>query len=106
MPTFDGMMFEGPMDIGSLPRSPGIYLITTEASGGVKILGVYGAEDMCQSAQTNPKRGCWELNRKDTDPVAFCRSEPDPDRRQSVVFGMMQNRFYDVECVDPIRDDF
>ena len=106
MPAFDGIMYEGPMDIDSLPHSPGVYLITTEASGGVKILGAYGAEDMCQSAASNPKRGCWEKNRKDTDPVAYCRIEGDAGSRDSAVISVLRSRFYSLECNDPISDDF
>ena len=106
MPAFDGIMFEGPMDIAALPHSPGVYLITTEASGGVKILGAYGAEDMCQSAATNPKRACWEKNRKDTDPVAFCRVVADADARDRLSFSIMHGRFYELVCNDPIGDDF
>ena len=106
MPAFDGTMFEGPMDISALPHSPGVYLITTEASGGVKILGAYGAEDMCQSAASNPKRACWEKNRKDTDPVAYYIAETDPKRRESICRGLIERRFYEMVCNDPPRDEF
>ncbi len=106
MPAFDGTEFTGPVGISDLPHIPGVYIITTEASGGVKILGVYDGEDMNSSAASNPKRGCWEKNRKDTEPTAFYREERDPDKRLSLIFGIMQRRFYGLVCNDPIKDDF
>ena len=52
MPTFDKYDFTGPVEIGGLPSSPGLYLITTDASGGIKLLGVYdGGNDMRSSAE-------------------------------------------------------
>ena len=106
MVWFDGMDFEGPMEIGKLPHSPGVYLITTDASGGVKIIGVYQAADMGADAAQNPKRNCWIKNRKDTDPVAYCMAEPDADAREKIVLAFMYRRPYDLVCNDPIRDDF
>ena len=106
MPTFDGMTFEGPMEIADLPHSPGVYLIVTDASGGVKIIGAYEGTDMNQSAADNPKRGCWMKNRKDTDPVAYCKVESDASEREKLVLNMMFRRPYELVCNDPIRDDF
>ncbi len=106
MPAFDGIDFRGPMEISALPHEAGVYIIATEASGGVKILGIYEGGDMCASAAENPKRGCWEKNRKDTDPVAYCRLEKDPAVRERIVLGVMQRRFYGVVCNDPIKDEF
>ncbi len=106
MPAFDGIDFDGPMDISALPHEAGVYIITTEASGGVKILGVYEGEDANASAAGNPKKGCWEKNRKDTDPVAYFRPERDPDARQKAIWGIMQRRFYGIVCNDPLKDEF
>ena len=106
MPAFDGTDFEGPMDIDRLPGLPGVYLIVTDASGGVKILGAYEAEDAKASAASNPRRECWEKNRKDSDPVAYFREERDPDRRQALVFGIHQRRAYPLVCSELPKDDF
>ena len=106
MPTFDGIDFTGPMEISELPHGPGVYIVTTYASGGVKILGAYEGDDMNLSAEKNPKRDCWIKNRKDTDPVAYCLNETDPDKRISIVYNIMQRRFYGLVCNDPIRDEF
>ena len=107
MPIFDGMQFTGPVDIGALPNVPGMYIITTDASGGVKILGAYdGGNDMNASAKCNPKRDCWQKNRKDTDPVAYYITENDGKRRDSICRGLIERRFYEMVCNDPPRDDF
>ena len=106
MVWFDGMDFTGPIEIDVLPHTAGIYLITTDASGGVKIIGAYKATDMHDDAAQNPKRGCWEKNRKDTDPVAYWMAEPDADAREKIVLAFMYRRPYDLVCNDPIRDDF
>lgn len=106
MPTFDGMDFDGPMEIENLPHIPGVYLITTDASGGVKIIGAYQGTDVCADAASNPKRACWMKNRKDTDPVAYCMRETDADARERIVLAFMYRRPYDLVCNDPIKDDF
>jgi len=107
MPTFDGMMFTGPVGIDELPNVPGMYIITTDASGGVKILGAYdGGNDMNASAKTNPKRDCWQKNRKDTDPVAYYIAENDAKKRDNICRGLIERRFYEMVCNDPLKDDF
>ena len=106
MTWFDGTDFEGPIEIADLPHEPGVYLITTDASGGVKIIGAYEAEDMGRSASENPKRLCWTKNRKDTDPVAYYLLEKEKDAREKLVLNVMLRRPYDLVCNDPIRDDF
>ncbi|MBO4552435.1 MAG: hypothetical protein J5673_04495 [Candidatus Methanomethylophilaceae archaeon] len=107
MPLFDGMEFTGPVEIGMIPNVPGVYIITTDASGGVKILGAYdGGDDMNSSAKNNPKRTCWERNRKDSDPVAYCIAESDGRRRESICKGLIERRFYEMVCNDPPRDEF
>ena len=106
MPAFDGTDFQGPMEIDQLPAIPGVYLIVTDASGGVKILGAYEAEDCKASAASNPRRECWQKNRKDTDPAAYFREERDPVKRQELVLGIHQRRFYGLVCSEPPKDDF
>ncbi|MBO6083479.1 MAG: hypothetical protein J6O90_00140 [Candidatus Methanomethylophilaceae archaeon] len=106
MPAFDGIEFTGPVPTDGLPPVPGVYLITTYASGGVKLLGVYEAEDMNASSAANPKRDCWMKNRMDTDPEAYYLEEKDPSKRADIVLGVMHRRFYNLTCNDPIRDDF
>ena len=107
MPIFDRYEFIGPVEITDLPTSPGLYLITTDASGGIKLLGAYdGGDDMRTSAANNPKKDCWQKNRKDTDPVAYYISENDPKRRGSICRSIIDRRFYEMVCNDPQRDDF
>ena len=106
MPAFDGTEFQGPMDIDRLPGLPGVYLIVTDASGGVKILGAYEAEDAKASAASNPRRECWQKNRKDSDPVAYFREDRDLGKRQELVFGIHQRRFYGLVCSELPKDDF
>ena len=107
MPIFDGMEFTGPVEIDDLPSSPGVYFITTDASGGVKLLGIYnGGDDIKGSSEVNPKRDCWQKNRKDTDPVAYYILENDPKKRESICRGIIDRRYYEMVCNDPPRDDF
>ena len=107
MPTFDKYEFTGPVEIRELPSSPGLYLITTDASGGIKLLGVYdGGNDMKTSAEKNPKKGCWQKNRKDTDPVTYYILEDDARRRDSICRSIIDRRYYEMVCNDPPRDDF
>lgn len=107
MPTFDGMDFTGPVAIDSLPSGPGMYIITTDASGGVKILGAYdGGNDMNASAKSNPKKDCWMKNRKDTDPVAYYITESDAGKRGRICRGLIERRYYEMVCNDPPRDEF
>ena len=107
MPTFDGIEFTGPVEISNLPNSPGVYMITTDASGGVKILGIYdGGNDMRKSSESNPKKDCWMKHRKDTDPVAYYIAEDDLGKRPSICRGIIDRRYYDMPCNDPPKDDF
>ena len=107
MAIFDGIEFTGPVDLSDIPSAAGVYLITTEASGGIKLLGIYdGGDDMRSSAGKNPKKECWQKNRKDTDPAAFYVQENDPKRRERICRGIIDRRFYEMVCNDPPRDDF
>ena len=107
MPTIDRYDFIGPVEIRDLPPSPGLYLITTDASGGIKLLGAYdGGNDMRSSAEKNPKKDCWQKNRKDTDPVAYYILEDDAKKRNSICRSIIDRRFYEMVCNDPPRDDF
>ena len=107
MAIFDGIDFKGPVEISDLPEIPGSYIIVTDASGGIKILGAYdGGENIKASAASNPKRQCWEKNRKDTDPVAYYVAENDPKKRERIWRGLMDRRFYEMVCNDPLKDDF
>ena len=107
MPTFDKYEFTGPVEIRDLPSFPGLYLITTDASGGIKLLGVYdGGNDMKASAERNPKKDCWQKNRKDTDPVAYYILENDHKTRNDICRKIIDRRFYEMVCNDPPKDDF
>ena len=107
MAIFDRYEFAGPAEIADLPSSPGVYLITTDASGGIKLLGVYdGGDDMKISAEKNPKKDCWQKNRKDTDPVAYYILENDGKTRERICRSIIDRRFYEMVCNDPPRDDF
>lgn len=107
MPAFDGIDFTGPAMIDDLPRRPGIYLIATDASGGVKLLGAYdGGDDMSESASSNTKKECWKRNMKDSEPYAFYRICNDPDERVRICRGIVDRRFYEMVCNDPPVDDF
>ena len=106
MTIFDGYDFDGPVGIDSLPGSSGVYIITTQASGGIKILGVYAAKDMHQSSIDNPKRTCWQKNRKDTDPEAYFILTDDDVIKSRICDSIITRRYYRIECNDPIKDDF
>ena len=107
MPIFNKYDFIGPVEITDLPSSPGLYLITTDASGGIKLLGVYdGGNDMRASAEKNPKKDCWQKNRKDSDPVAYYIPEDDPRKKDTICRGIIDRRYYEMVCNDPPRDDF
>ena len=107
MPIFDKYDFIGPVEIKDLPSSSGLYLITTDASGGIKLLGVYdGGNDMKASAEKNPKKDCWQKNRKDTDPVAYYILEQDAGKRNRICRGIIDRRSYEMVCNDPPQDDF
>ena len=107
MPIFDGNEYAGPVGIGDLPDSPGVYLVTTEASGGIKILGIYGSDSsIASSAESNPKKACWERNRKDSDPAFYYLISSDAAARERICRNMIDRRFYEVVCNDPPRDDF
>lgn len=106
MAIFDGMDFAGPVGIDGLPHQPGVYLVCTDASGGIKILGAYDADDMAASSAANPKRACWAKNKKDSEPYAFHIRVDSPSKREDIVRGIAERRFYKLDCYDPPRDDF
>lgn len=117
MPKFDNIEFDGPFDIDGIdeiPDYPGVYLICTEASGGLKIIGVYEGENVKMSIRTNPKRECWERNmsngpnayKKKITLTGYSLNEPDKDKREQLCRRIVSNRPYRVVCNDLIRDDF
>ncbi len=105
--VFDGMDFEGPnpLESLSLPSAPGIYIVATEASGGVKMLGIYQADDMLADFSSHEKRECWEKN-ADQGLDVFYRQIDDIKERDRACRKMISDRWYRLDCVDPPRDDF
>ena len=104
---FDRMQFDGPIDIdgSSLPASSGIYIVGTLSSGAIKILGIYHADDMQASFQKNDKKDCWHKN-MDRGLKLYYREVVDPRERDRTCRKMIMDRWYPVECVDRIQDDF
>ena len=99
--------FEGPFEMGiKAPESAGLYLVCTESSGGIRILGVYDADNIDQSLASTEFKEKWV---ECTDMGLFYYySEMDiPSyRREEKVQDIISTRPYDVLCVKPIKDDW
>lgn len=55
-----GVDFGNPMPMdGEIPPSPGLYMVCTESSGGIRVIGVYAAENIRESFMTNEYRDSW-----------------------------------------------
>ncbi|MGN1045325.1 MAG: hypothetical protein ACI4Q9_05165 [Candidatus Methanomethylophilaceae archaeon] len=99
--------FNGPYGPEGLPDEPGVYLVCTESSGGIRILGVYEGDDMRSHASTNPRSPEWK-DHEDNNGIFFYGSGTirDRDARVSKVLDIIDTRPYDVPCVDRIADDW
>jgi len=106
--TVDGMHFEGPMkmDGNGLPTSPGIYFVSTGSAGGIRILGIYNADDILHSFQSNEKRDCWTKHCDDGLAVYYIATDISKKEREAMCNKMINDRFYALPCVDTISDDF
>jgi len=104
---FDRMRFEGPigMDGAQLPSASGIYIVGTLSSGAIKMLGIYQADDMNRSFRENDKKDCWQKN-MDSGLNLYYFEVQDPKDRERTCRKMIMDRWYPVECVDRIQDDF
>ncbi|MFA6710349.1 MAG: hypothetical protein WC067_00715 [Candidatus Methanomethylophilaceae archaeon] len=104
----DRISFEGPleMDGKGLPTSSGVYFISTESAGGMRILGIYCADDILYSFQSNEKRDCWTKHRDDGLGVYYGMIGTPKKELETVCRKMINDRFYALPCVTPVSDDF
>ena len=102
-----GVDFTGPCGADALPGSPGIYLVCTESSGGIRVLGVYESDDIRSHVSSNPRAREWG-SYEDGNGIFFYGSGPitDRDARASKVRDIIDTRPYAVPCVDRIEDDW
>lgn len=104
---FDRMRFQGPltMDGMDLPSLSGIFIIGTLSSGGIKMLGIYQADDMKRAFLNHDKRACW-TNHQDHGLNLYYLEVQDERERERICRKMVMDRWYPVPCVDRPQDDF
>ena len=99
--------FEGPFEMDvKAPESAGLYMVCTESSGGIRILGIYHADNIGQSLTSNEFKEKW-IECIDMG-LFYYYSETDiPSyKREEKVLDIISTRPYDVLCVNPIKDDW
>lgn len=100
--------FHGPEPLGTeLPDHPGIYLVCTESSGGIRILGVYGAEDMRKDFESNEFAESWEQYEDANGLFVYWSGDMgDKDEVSSKIWDIIYTRPYPVPCVKRPEDDW
>ncbi len=94
------------MDVNDIPARPGVYMICTESSGGMRVIGVYWAKDMAKDSLSNPWRDQWKSH-MDKGIFAYVSEEPYSERDGPLICGdIVTTRFYTVPCYDPPREDW
>jgi len=101
------MRFQGPlsMDGTDLPSQSGIFIVGTLSSGGIKMLGIYDADDMKGAFLNHEKKDCWK-NNQDRGLNLYYLEVEDPREREKTCRKMVMDRWYPVPCVDLPKDDF
>ena len=100
--------FIGPEPLGTeLPDYPGIYLVCTESSGGIRILGVYGAQDMRSDFEENEWSSEWGSHEDNEGLFVYWSTEMGgEDDIDSKVWDIIYTRPYEVPCVKRMADDW
>ena len=99
--------FLGPEPLGyELPDHSGIYLVCTESSGGIRILGVYGADDMRKDILENPFSKDWKGYEDNCGLFVYWSEELPYDTVQTKVWDIISTRPYPVPCVKRLEDDW
>lgn len=99
--------FKGPFPMEKeAPESAGLYLVCTESSGGIRLIGVYEADNIRESIETNEFREKWN-DYVDMD-LFYYYSESDmsPEKRFEKCRDIIDTRPYAVTCVNAICDDW
>lgn len=100
--------FRGPEPLGTeLPDHAGIYMICTESSGGIRILGVYGAQDMRLDMERNEFAGSWKRYEDSNGLFVYWSGDMgNIDAIVPKVRDIIYTRPYDVPCVKRMEDDW
>lgn len=100
--------FHGPAVLGStVPSHAGIYLVCTESSGGIRILGVYESKDMSSYMTENTWSQKWKEFEDNNGLFVYWSGEiPDEKDRAAKVWDIIYTRPYDIPCVSRPKDDW
>ncbi len=99
--------FGNPFPLGTeVPARRGIYLVCTESSGGIKIIGVYGSDNMSKSFAENKYAKKWSEYEDDGMFIYFSKDTLDALNLEMKVRDIIDTRFYDVVCVDKLDDSW
>lgn len=100
--------FFGPEPLGTeLPKYAGIYLVCTESSGGIRILGVYGAQDMRSHFESNEFADSWrEHEDREGLFVYWSKDMGNVDVVNPKVWDIIYTRPYPVSCVKRMEDEW
>ena len=100
--------FIGPEPLGTeLPDYPGIYLVCTESSGGIRMLGVYGAQDMRADFKVNEWAPQWKSYEDNEGLFVYWSTDMGTiDVINPKVWDIIYTRPYDVPCVKRMEDDW
>lgn len=72
----------------------------------MRILGVYSADNILYSFQSNEKRDCWTKHRDDGLAVYYSMTDIPKEKVETVCRKMINDRFYALPCIIPVSDDF
>ena len=95
-----GVDFGEPMSMDSvLPDGPGLYLVCTESSGGIRIIGAYAAENISESFLLNEFRDTWKDHIDDGLMVYVSPMDSDIRTLTDKCLDIIDTRFYSIPCV-------
>ena len=100
--------FFGPEPLGTeLPDYAGIYLVCTESSGGIRIIGVYGAQDMRGDFPLNQFKDEWSRYEDNNGLFVYWSTDMgNIDVINPKVADIIYTRPYPVTCVKRLEDDW
>lgn len=99
--------FGEPMGMDApLSEGSGIYLVCTQSSGGVRIIGAYAAENIRDSFRRNEFRDSWKDHMDDGLMMYESVIDSGLDELTERCLDIIDTRFYPVPCVRMPTDDW
>lgn len=94
-----GYQFEGPyLGLRRIPQSPGLYAVISYDGKRYYLLDVGYAKNIRRSCQVNPRKGCWEQNRRGNIHFGFLQNEELDEESYRLIVDEIRKRYKKIPC--------